>query len=99
MGCEDIQLDPQRGLIPRGFCCGFGTIPDKDLMVIFPEPAGAGPHERRRYRETQRHGGWGRVAVEANRVAAEYFENGLSDFHCRTMALLIDVFRSRREVF
>lgn len=99
VGCEDIQIDPHRGLIPRGFFCGSGTIMDKDLMVIFPEPAGADSRERRRYREAQRHGEWDGVAAEANQVATEYFENGQSDFHCRTMALLIDVFRSRRKVF
>ena len=97
--CEDIQLDPQRGLIPRGFCCGSGAITDKDLMVIFPEPAGADSSEHWRYRRAKRHGEWDRVAAEANQVATEYFTNGRSNFHRRTITLLVDVFRSREEVF
>ena len=97
--CADIQLDPQQGIIPRGFCWGSGTIADKDLMVIFPEPAGADSSERWRYRRAKRSGGWDCVAAEADQVATEYFTNGRSNFHRRTVTLLFDVFRSRDEVF
>ena len=39
VNCPGIRLEPDCGMIPRGFGFGSGNIQDKDLAVIFPEPA------------------------------------------------------------
>ena len=94
--CADIQLDPQQGIIPRGFCWGSGTIADKDLMVIFPEPAGADSSERWRYRRAKRSGGWDCVAAEADQVATEiWMEENNEDSDAGTLWFL----RNYREVW
>ena len=96
--CPGIQLDSEHGIIPRGFGFGLGTIRDKELMVIFPEPASNDYREQTRYRRAKRLGGWESVAEEVDHVTTEYFETGQSTFHKRTMGLLIGVFRSQSEV-
>ena len=99
VNCYGIQLDPERGIIPRGFWFGSATIQDKDLVVIFPEPKSSNLSEQKRYRRAKHQGGWESVSEEVNRFAEEHFKYARSDFHCRTMGLLTEVFKSRREVF
>ena len=98
VNCDRVHLEPEIGIIPRGFCFGSGTIQDKDLMVIFPEPARNDHYEQDRYCRAKQRGGWESVADEANRVAIDYFKHGQSNFHKRTMNLLEKVFGSQGEV-
>lgn len=99
VGCADIQLNPERGIISRGFAFDCVTIREQDLMVIFPEPARSDSGERWPYDGAKRQGGWKGMATEANRVATEYSKSDGLTFHRKTMDLFVDVFRSQRAVF
>ena len=99
VSCSGVQLDSGQGIIPRGFGFGSGTIPDKELMVIFPEPASNDYQEQMRYCRAKDQGGWESVVDEVDRVTTEYFKTGRTPFHRRTRDLLGEVFKTQEEIF
>jgi len=105
LDCARIARRPERGVPPRGFALGPGSLGDKVLMLVFGEPGaisvrldgtddGTHQFERQRYQRALRDGGASRLAAEQEAMTLEYFKSGHSPFHKRTMGLLRDIFGS-----
>lgn len=101
--CARIVRRPEKGVPPRGFALGPGTLEDKVLIVAFAEPApiairadgrddGLRQLERQRYQRAFRDGGAAGLAAEQEAVTLEAFNLGRSPLHKRTMGLLRDIF-------
>lgn len=74
--CSEMQWNPGKGHVPRGFAGGTGHLDEVELVLVFAEPGD--PHDR------ESHTG----IATAYKYATDCFKNGRDQFHRNVRAIL-----------